>query len=283
MQKLDLQPNTPEWLEARKNYRTASEAPIVCGISPFQTPEQFKLIKAGLKKQYYSKAMADGHKFEDQVRQWANKHLNANFLEEIWVNGEYLASLDGIDGDTLVEIKVSERTFDDIKANRLPEYYLTQMQQQMHCSPATQGYLVAYSKKRDDYAISELVKQDPVYMDRIAQGWSMFDEIKIDEHTPVDRSEDRHIMDLFNRYDRLKAEMETVKATMDWVKEELIKEAGDRSMVAGEFKIERRKGATRYDYKKAATDAKVDLEQYKTESAPTFTVKLPKNPFKDEQ
>ena len=35
MQKLDLAPNTPEWLEARKKYRTASEAPIVCGISPF--------------------------------------------------------------------------------------------------------------------------------------------------------------------------------------------------------------------------------------------------------
>jgi hypothetical protein len=69
---------------------------------------------------------------------------------------------------------------------------------------------------------------------------------------------------------------------MELTKEELIKEAGDRSLVAGDFKLVRSKPTTRYDYKKAATDAKVDLNKYKTESAPTFTIKVPKNPFKDE-
>jgi putative phage-type endonuclease len=281
MEKLNLQPNTPEWLEARKNYRTASEAPIVCGISPFQTPEKFKLIKLGLAKQYYSKAMADGHKYEDQVRQWANKELGYDFKEEIWVNGDYLASLDGIDGDTLVEIKVSERTFDDIKAGRLPEYYITQMQQQMHCSPATQGYLVAYSKKRDDYAISPLILEEPSYMKQIADSWELFDQIKVDEHTPVDCSDDGRIVELFKRYDRLKAELDTIKSYMDMTRDELIRAAGDRSMVAGDFKLVRSKGTTRYDYKKAAADAKVDLEKYKSEGKPTFSVKLPPNPFKE--
>ena len=281
MKKLYLKPNTPEWLEARKAYRTASEAPIVCGISPFQTPEKFKMIKLGLAKQYYSKAMADGHKYEDQVRQWANKELGYNFKEEIWVNGDYLASLDGIDGETLIEIKVSERTFDDIKAGRLPEYYLTQMQQQMYCSPATRGFLVAYSKKRDDYVASTLILEDPRYMKHIEDSWGLFDLIEIDEHTPLDRSEDRRIVELFNRYDRLKAELDTVKMAMELTKEELIKEAGDRSLVAGDFKLVRSKPTTRYDYKKAATDAKVDLDKYKSEGKPTFSVKLPPNPFKE--
>lgn len=281
MQKHDVKPNTPEWLELRKEYRTASEAAIVMGISPFQTPEQFKLIKAGLKKQYYSAAMRRGHELEDMVRQWANGWLGKDFKEEIWTNEGYLASLDGIDGDCLVEIKVSDRTYNDLKKGVIPEYYLVQIQQQLFCSPAEYGYLIAYSPKAEDYATSEAIAFDPVYMANIATGWELFNDIKIDEHTPVDLSDDGRVVELFNRYDRLKAELDTIKSYLDMTRDELIKAAGDRSMVAGDFKLERRKGAVRYDYKKAATDANVDLEQYKSESAPTFTVKLPPNPFKD--
>ena len=72
MKQLKLMQNTPEWLEARKKYRTASEAAIVLGISPFTTVEKFKSIKAGLVKQYYSKAMEQGHIQEDQIRQAAS-------------------------------------------------------------------------------------------------------------------------------------------------------------------------------------------------------------------
>ena len=43
--KHDVQPNTEEWLALRKQYRTASEAAIVMGISPWTTREDFKLIK----------------------------------------------------------------------------------------------------------------------------------------------------------------------------------------------------------------------------------------------
>lgn len=282
MIKHDVKPNTPEWLELRTQYRTASEAAIVMGISPFTTPLKFKMIKEGLAKQYYSKAMQDGHRLEDQVRQWANFRLGKTFKEEIWTNEGYLASLDGIDGDCLVEIKVSDRTYNDLKHGVIPEYYLVQIQQQLFCSPAEYGYLVAYSKQLDDYAISAPIEFDPMYMANIATGWELFDQIKLDEHTPRDMSDDRRVRDLFDRYDRLKAEADTIKSYMDDIKSQLEELAGDRSLVAGDFKLERRKGATRYDYKKAATDAKVDLEQYKTESAPTFTIKLPKNPFKDE-
>lgn len=283
MKKLNLQPNTPEWLEARKQYKTASEAAIVLGISPFQTPEKFKMIKLGLAKQFYSAAMRRGHDLEEQVRQWANETLGLNFKEEIWVNGEYLASLDGIDGKILVEIKVSDRTYNDVKKGALPEYYLTQMQQQMHCSPATSGYLVAYSPKADAYAISEPVYEDPSYMERISAGWLLFDQINIDEHTPVDRSDDGSVINLFGEYAGLMSKIDQLKARADKIKEKLIAEAGDRSLVAGDFKVTRSKGSTRYDYKKAAADAKVDLEPYKKEGAPTYSIKLPKNPFEVEE
>ena len=61
MEQLHLEQNSQEWLDARKKYRTASEAAIVLGISPFTSVDDFKLIKAGVKQQYYSAAMKQGH------------------------------------------------------------------------------------------------------------------------------------------------------------------------------------------------------------------------------
>lgn len=275
----DVAPNTPEWLELRKQYRTASEAAIVLGISPFQTPINFKLVKAGLKKQYYNSAMRRGHELEAQVRQHASDHFGLDFKEQIWSRAGYLASLDGIDGDTLVEIKVSDRTYNDLLDGEVPEYYFAQIQQQLFCSPATKGYLYVYSPSRDAYIMSSPIEEMPMYMESIAEAWEKFDAMEIDEHTPVDRSDDGAIVNLFSEYAGLMRKIKQCQERADIIKAKLIAEAGDHTLIAGDFKLERRKGATRYDYKKAATDAKIDLEQYKTEGNPTFTFKLPKNPF----
>ena len=42
----DIEQGSDEWLELRKDYRTASEASAVMGLSPFQKPEDMKLVKA---------------------------------------------------------------------------------------------------------------------------------------------------------------------------------------------------------------------------------------------
>lgn len=284
MKQLHLEQNTPEWLEARKQYHTASEAAIVLGISPFKTALAFKMERAGLKKSYYSAAMRRGHELEDQVRQHAENFFGCTFAPECWVNGQYMASLDGIDAerDTIVEIKVSDRTYNDIKDGNFPEYYYAQLQQQLHCSPAKVGYLYVYSPEKDAYICSAPVEEMPLYMESIDEAWLKFDQIELDEHTPVDRSDDGAIVNLFGEYAGLMRKIKQCQERADIIKAKLIAEAGDHTLIAGDFKLERRKGATRYDYKKAATDAKVDLEQYKTEGNPTFTFKLPKNPFEAE-
>lgn len=284
MEQLHIEQNTAEWLEARKQYRTASEAAIVLGISPFQTPLNFKLIKAGLKKQYYNSAMKRGHDLEDMVRNHAEGFFGRAFNPECWVNGQYMASLDGIDEarDTVLEIKVSDRTFNDLADGNVPEYYFAQIQQQLFCSPATVGYLYVYSPEKNEYICSAPIQQLPMYMDSIEEAWAKFDALEIDDHTPVDRSDDGAIVNLFGEYAGLMRKIKQCQERADIIKAKLIAEAGEHTLVAGDFKLERRKGATRYDYKKAATDAKVDLEQYKTEGNPTFTFKLPKNPFEAE-
>ena len=277
MEQLHLEQNSQEWLDARKQYRTASEAAIVLGISPFTSVADFKLIKAGVKQQYYSAAMQQGHDLEDRVRQLSNRHFGLDFKDECWVNGRYMASLDGIDGDTLVELKVSDRTYRDLKDGIMPAYYHAQVQQQLYCSPAEIGYIVAYSPEADEIAISDRIELDYAVIDKIEAAWEAFDEMEVPE--VADMSNNGAVMELFQRYAKIKAETERAKDEMDEIKKGLIEHSSDKSLTAGDFKLTKGKPRVTYDYKKAATKASVDLEQYRKESEGTWTISVPKNPF----
>ena len=277
MEQLHLEQNSQEWLDARKQYRTASEAAIVLGISPFTSVDNFKLIKAGVKQQYYSAAMKQGHDLEDFVRQYAGDYFQRDFKDECWVNGDYMASLDGIDGDILVELKVSDRTYRDLNAGIMPDYYYAQVQQQLYCSPAKYGYIVAYSPKADDTAVSDLIELDYTFIDKIEAAWEAFDAMPVPEI--ADMSNDGAVMELFKEYERLKAEADRLKDDMDRVKQDLIAHANDHSVTAGDYKLTKGKPRVTYDYKKAASKSGVDLEQYRKESEGAWTISLPKNPF----
>ena len=277
MEQLHLEQNSQEWLDARKQYRTASEAAIVLGISPFTSVADFKLIKAGVKQQYYSAAMQQGHDLEDRVRQLSNRHFGLDFKDECWVNGRYMASLDGIDGDTLVELKVSDRTYRDLKDGIMPAYYHAQVQQQLYCSPAEIGYIVAYSPEADEIAISDRIELDYAVIDKIEAAWEAFDEMEVPE--VADMSNNGAVMELFQRYAKIKAETERAKDEMDEIKKGLIEHSSDKSLTAGDFKLTKGKPRVTYDYKKAATKAGVDLEQYRKDSEGTWTISVPKNPF----
>ena len=277
MEQLHLEQNSQEWLDARKKYRTASEAAIVLGISPFTSIPDFKLIKAGVKKQYYSAAMKQGHDLEELVRRDANKYFARDFKDECWVNGEYMASLDGIAGDILVELKVSDRTYRDLNDGITPDYYYAQVQQQLYCSPAKYGYIVAYSPKADDIAVSDLIELDFTFMQRVAEAWDRFDEMDVPE--VADMSNNGAVVELFQRYARLKAEVERAKDEMDEIKKGLIEHSSDKSLTAGDYKLTKGKPRVTYDYKKAAAKSGVDLEQYRRDSEGSWTITTPKNPF----
>lgn len=277
--KLNLAPNTPEWLEARKNYRTASEAAIVLGISPFTTREKFKLIKAGLAKQYYSKAMQQGHEQEQQVREWFSTAMGKNFREEVWVRGSYLASLDGIDGDTILEIKTSSHTFNKLIDGDIPNYYRVQIEQQLYCSGAAKAYLVAYCPKTDQYAVSDEITLRDETMPIIEAAWEAFNAMPMPEGD-IDASDNLALLREFEQYATLKREAERIEAEMAKIKAKIMQyKADNRTVTCNGYQIIAKAGAAKVDYKKAATDAKLDLTPYKTQGEPTYMLKMAPSPF----
>jgi len=273
--KHQVEPNTPEWLELRKNYRTASEAAIVMGISPFTNPAKFKLIKAGLATQFYSKAMQQGHELEHKSREWANAMFAKEFKEEIWTNGQYLASLDGRSSDGVVlEIKTSSHTYNKIKEGEIPEYYAAQMQQQMYCSGSHVAYLVAYCPKTDQFACSEALTFNYTYMKLIEGAWIEFDNMPVPDG-PVDASDNQDLLQAFMHYQELKRQRDDLDTRMEEAREAIMQhKAPDRATTCQGYEIVFKKGATKTDYKRAAADAKLDLAPYVSQGEPSYMLKM---------
>jgi hypothetical protein len=125
--------------------------------------------------------------------------------------------------------------------------------------------------------VSRLIELDYTFMQRVSEAWTRFDEMEVPE--VADMSNNGAVMELFQRYAKLKAETERAKDEMDEIKKGLIEHSSDKSLTAGDFKLTKGKPRVTYDYKKAATKSVIDLEQYRKQSEGTWTISVPKNPF----
>lgn len=270
-----VQPNTPEWLELRKGYRTASEFPIVLGISPFTTREKFKLIKAGIATQWYSAAMRRGHETEAKTREWANKHFGLVFDEQIWTRGQYLASLDGIDAGVVLEIKASTYTYKSIENGEIPAYYAAQIQQQLFCSGAEKAYLVAFCPKTERYIASDPIFPDPTFLATADAAWAEFDAMPLPDG-PADASDNLNLALKLDDYASLKEKIERLTEQLDALREEILTfKAPDRSVLCRGHEIVYKRPATKVDYRTACKDAKLDLKPYTTTaSEPSYAIKI---------
>lgn len=179
---LNVEQGSDKWLKLREeNYRTASRTPIVCGVSPFQTKEQLAMQLRGEYEPYYSQAMKQGNDLEDEVRTLAEIKFNETFKPLVGIKDGYLASLDGINfsQDTIIEIKVSEKTFNDILNDTVPDVYYYQIQHQMMVfDTVDQAYLVAYNPKTNQTAYSKPILPDMQVIKEIKEAWGKFDKEK---------------------------------------------------------------------------------------------------------
>lgn len=175
MQLLELEQGSPEWLAIRKKHRPASETPVVLGISPFQKPGDLWEVRKGLREVYVSAAMREGTAREDEVRKIAAEQYGEDWSPIVAVEGDYLASLDGISGcgSTVLEIKVSKKTHAAVASGEIPAHYAAQMQHQMMVTQADRAILAAMHPETGAVAYAELVA-DAEAQHRICDAWDAF-------------------------------------------------------------------------------------------------------------
>lgn len=267
MQKFsDIKQGSKEWEELRSKYiKTASRTAVVLGISPFSNIEKLAdEIKFGIKP-YYSKAMQQGNDLENKVRNLANAYFDDIFVDEVGVNGDFLASLDGINfsEDTIIEIKVSEKTFNDVKNGVVPDYYMAQIQHQlMVFEEVKRAFLVAFNPKTEELIVSQEILRDIGFKEKIAEAWATFEEFlknyekKEDETVEVS---DNEAVKLANEL----YEINIAKKELD-LKEKELKKAlsvfvvGKKTAISN-LTITEQKGAKKIDYAKLLNDKNVDI------------------------
>jgi putative phage-type endonuclease len=167
-----IKQNTPEWLELRKNYIGASDAPPIMGVSPYQTSYQLweeKLEIASPKEQTW--AMKKGHEIEENARLELERQTNLFFLPEVKFHPSIpwmMASLDAIDVEArhIGEIKFANKEDHACaKKGNVPEKYFPQLQHQLEVSQVEMGYYLSFN---EDYALVKVYRND-IYIKQLIE------------------------------------------------------------------------------------------------------------------
>ncbi len=264
---IDVEQGSDEWLELRRSHFTASEAPVIMGVSPYKTME--KLLyekKTGFVAEFCENTkelFARGHLYEKMARDKLNDGCH-DFVPCVAVrkvnNLPLLASLDGLEKETgtVFEHKLfNAKKAAVINDGGLPEDIGWQVLQQMIVTDASR-VLVVFSDNNHwverEYTykhVDELLGGDAY--NRLIAGWKSFDErlekMKPDAGRDIDR-----IATINEKISKLKKE-----------KEELIKSIEPFTFgFSHMFVVKESSGGI--DYKKAALDAGFtdeELEKYR--------------------
>lgn len=133
---------TPEELDRRRQFITATDVPAILGLSPWRNAADVYWTKVRGTDQPTNDAMQAGHLLEPSVIRWAETRLGRINPGDWKVaeNGINAASLDGelADGGDVVEAKTSGITgpgspgqWGEQMTDEIPDYYLLQVQTQL--------------------------------------------------------------------------------------------------------------------------------------------------------
>lgn len=178
MKVINLQQDTPEWLDWRSQGIGASDTPIIMGTAPWSSPYQLWRQKRGETQPFVSDAMKRGTAFEQEARE-AFAMETGIFISPLCGQHDQMewlrASFDGIDlsQDIILEIKVpSPDRF--AETDGITDYYNDQIQHQMLVSGCTKGFYYVYcpeSKTGKLYTVEADPKRQEQILNKVRQYW----------------------------------------------------------------------------------------------------------------
>jgi putative phage-type endonuclease len=134
------------WLDRRRKFIGASEAPAAVGVSPWETPLGLYLRKTGeIPDTEESEAMRWGHLLEPVIAEEYTRRTGRKVAQQqVWVTNEkyphLAATLDGLTDDGPLEIKtVGHHTAKELGeegTDAIPEHWIVQAHQQMAVTTA---------------------------------------------------------------------------------------------------------------------------------------------------
>ena len=151
MKIIELQQGTEEWLNWRRTVITATEASIILGNNPYETPYNCWQRKMGLIGEKKSnEAMERGKRLEPEARNQFFERFGIEMIPKVVESTEFNflgASLDGIShtGHLILEIKCGAAKLHSMaERGEIPEYYKDQMQHQLLVTGADLAFYYSY-------------------------------------------------------------------------------------------------------------------------------------------
>lgn len=272
---IDLQQNTPAWLEFRKKFIGSSDSPKICGISPYCTPLQLWEEKKDLIKFDTTPAMQRGHDVEDEVREKLVYKTGYEYKPKVFQSAQckwMIASIDGVNelGD-ICEIKYNKSTtHQEVIEGTIPLHHIYQMQHQMFVCDVGYCDYVSYNHSclecpmiikriyRDEKIITEIFQKTYDF-------WTRLQTYEVPEATYKDLIEinDREFEQLSISLFNFQREIDFLEKEKQAAKDRMLEICDKKSCKNDHVRIRKcyRKGTV--DYSKIPELKEIDLEQYR--------------------
>lgn len=277
MNVLQLEQGTSEWLNWRRTKRMASETPAVTKRSPYQNWSQLRAIKLG-GSTFQTAAMAHGHRHEEEARRWASAETGFFFTPVCIEDGEYGASLDGLESNSLLEVKSPYKgkasdTWQLAEQGIVRPDYLHQIIHQFAVSGATNGYYCVWDADSQS-GILIPVEPNPDEWKLIQVAWDDFYAwMNSDLAEPDPERTDSDWAMAAAKYTELQRRLKRLEDEVSAAKDNLITLAGTAEKVVGMgVSLSKVIRAGNVNYKAVPELKGVDLDQYRSKSTESWRV-----------
>jgi putative phage-type endonuclease len=226
MKVIDINQRSNEWHDWRKKGLTASDLPIILGLSPYKTPWQLwaeKVGKINPPDLTGNPHVQRGVRLEDEARQQAEARYNEILLPLCGECSRWdilRASFDGLDSEmTPYEFKApSDSVWNDIESNGVQsstyKLYEAQVQTQCVVAGAKRGRLIFY--KEDSLPLEFEISLSSERENEILEAAKTFWEQVITNHAPeTDPERDWYIPEKGNERFRWEAQADAWRSNHD--------------------------------------------------------------------
>lgn len=179
----DLVQGSPEWEAFRFKYHGASEAAAMLGLSPYMKRNELLHMKKTAMPKEFSRFVQErildrGHEVEALARPLVEEDLGEDLYPVTCSLGKESASLDGITmgNDIAFEHKQwNEELAALVRQGKVPDHHMPQCQQIAMVTGVSRVRFTVSDGTRDRFVWTD-VTPDPVWFERIRDGWAQFDK-----------------------------------------------------------------------------------------------------------
>lgn len=192
---VNLVQGTDPWHQFRLTHNGASEAAAMLGLSKKVKRSELVRMKAtGIAKVFSDwvqlNVLDHGHEVEARARPIVEALIDDTLYPATYVDGKESASVDGITlgGELVMEHKQwSVELAESVRQGIVPEEHLPQCQQILKVTRAEKVRFVVSDGTAQNMVHAD-VYPDPVWFDRIRDGWAQFDK-DVAAYVPEERAE----------------------------------------------------------------------------------------------